>query len=253
MGCEWSRVYTQGMSASVELIWAGRVLADELRPLRFSDPVTHTYLTLDYAASGNEAYLQKFGGGRKRVLLLGMNPGPYGMAQTGVPFGEIAAVRDWMQLSPEIGRPADEHPKRKILGMDCSKSEVSGRRLWGLFTEKFPDAEDFFRDHLVINFCPLVWMKNSGANLTPDKIRAVEMAAVDAACQKHLRRVIEVLQPRFLIGIGGYAESQLAAAKEALGTDALTGRILHPSPASPAANRGWAEVAERQLRELGVW
>jgi len=241
------------MATVSELIKAGRILADELRPLRFSDPVTHTYLTLDYAAAGNEAYLEKFGGGRKRVLLLGMNPGPYGMAQTGVPFGEVAAVRDWMGLSPKIGKPADEHPKRKILGMDCPKSEVSGRRLWGLFSEKFPHAEGFFKDHLVINFCPLVWMKDSGANLTPDKIRAAEMAAVDAACQKHLRRVIEILQPEILIGVGGYAEAQLIAAKEAIGNDAATGRILHPSPASPAANRGWAKVAERQLREIGVW
>ncbi len=30
------------------------------------------------------------------------------------------------------------------------------------------------------------------------------------------------------------------------------GRILHPSPASPAANRGWAEVATSQLKALGV-
>jgi single-strand selective monofunctional uracil DNA glycosylase len=235
------------------LIAAGRELADELRPLRFSDPVTHTYLTLDYAAAGHEAYLEKFGGSRKRVLLLGMNPGPYGMAQTGVPFGEIAAVRDWMGLSPEIGKPADEHPKRKILGMTCPKSEVSGRRLWGLFSEKFPSAGDFFKDHLVINFCPLVWMKDSGANLTPDKIRTAEMAEVDASCQKHLRRVIQVLSPEFLIGVGGYAEGQMIAAKETLGIVAATGKILHPSPASPAANRGWAEVAERQLREMGVW
>lgn len=241
------------MRVSIELIRGARVLADELRQLRFSDPVTHTYLTLDYAAEGHEAYLEKFGGSRKRVLLLGMNPGPYGMAQTGVPFGEIAMVRDWMGLNPKIGKPDDEHPKRKILGMDCPKSEVSGRRLWGLFSEKFPDASDFFRDHLVINFCPLVWMKDSGANLTPDKIRATEMTAVDVACQKHLRRVIELLEPEWLVGVGAYAETQLAIAKDALGVGAKTGRILHPSPASPAANRGWAEVAERQLRELGVW
>jgi len=29
--------------------------------------------------------------------------------------------------------------------------------------------------------------------------------------------------------------------------------VLHPSPASPAANRGWGEAATRQLVELGVW
>ena len=241
------------MNVSNELIRGARVLADELRPLRFSDPVTHTYLTLDYAGAGHEAYLAKFGGSRKRVLFLGMNPGPYGMAQTGIPFGEIAAVRDWMGLSPEIGKPADEHPKRKISGMDCLKSEVSGRRLWGLFAEKFPNAEDFFAEHLVMNFCPLIWMKDAGANLTPDKIRATEITAVDAACQKYLRLVIELLEPEWLIGVGTYAETQLGIARDVLGIRAKTGRILHPSPASPAANRGWAEAAKRQLRELKVW
>jgi len=235
------------------LIQVGRELADELRPLQFSDPVTHTYLTVDYARAGYEAYLEKFANTKKRTLMLGMNPGPYGMAQTGVPFGEIATVRDWMELSPEIGQPDNEHPKRKISGMDCEKSEVSGRRLWGLFAERFPNAKDFFKNHLVINFCPLIWMKDTGANLTPDKIRAVEMSPVDAACQKHLRRLIEILEPQYLIGVGAYAENQMRTAQEYLGGTATIGKILHPSPASPAANRGWAEVAERQLKEIGVW
>lgn len=241
------------MGTSAELIRAGRELADELRPLVFSDPVSYTYLTVDYAREGYEGYLRKFGGSKKRVLMLGMNPGPFGMAQTGVPFGEIAAVRDWMGLQPEIEKPENEHPKRKIMGMDCPKSEVSGKRLWGLFSERFPNAEDFFRDYLAINFCPLIWMKETGANLTPDKIKASEMVAVDIACQKHLRRLIEILEPEYLIGVGAYAEKQMLAAKGELGVDAKVGKILHPSPASPAANRGWAEAAERQLGELGIW
>lgn len=241
------------MSLSSKLIRAGRDLADELRPLKFSGPVTHTYLTVDYARAGYEGYLARFGASKKRVLMLGMNPGPYGMAQTGVPFGEIDAVKNWMGLNPEIGRPENEHPKRKISGMACERSEVSGRRLWGLFSERFPNAEDFFKEHLVMNFCPLVWMKDTGANLTPDKIRAEEMKPVDAACQRHLLRVIELLDPQYLIGVGAYAEKKLVAARDELGHRAETGKILHPSPASPAANRGWAEAARRQLHELGVW
>ena len=241
------------MGISSHLIEAGRKLADELRPLEFSDPVTHTYLTVDHAREGCEAYLENFGNTKKRVLMLGMNPGPFGMAQTGVPFGEVAMVRDWMGLSPEIGKPEHEHPKRPITGMECPKSEVSGRRLWGLFSEKFPKAQDFFKDHLVINFCPLIWMKDTGANLTPDKIRAAEMAPVEVACQRHLKALIECLEPEYLIGVGAYAEKKMLAAQEELGTTAHVGKILHPSPASPAANRGWAEVAERQLNEMGVW
>ncbi|MDP4626413.1 MAG: single-stranded DNA-binding protein [Akkermansiaceae bacterium] len=238
------------MKISEKLILAGRELADELRPLEFSDPVTHTYLTVDYAAEGYEGYLEKFGNSKKRVLMLGMNPGPFGMAQTGVPFGEIAMVRDWMGLKPKIGKPEKEHPKRKVLGMDCPKSEVSGRRLWGCFSEKFPVAKDFFKDHLAINFCPLIWMKDTGANLTPDKIRAAEMAPVDAACQKHLRKLIEVLEPEYLIGVGAYAEKRMEEAKAELGCGGVVAKILHPSPASPAANRGWAEAAEKQLKAI---
>ncbi|MFK7850119.1 MAG: uracil-DNA glycosylase family protein [Akkermansiaceae bacterium] len=241
------------MGRSSELIDAGRELADELRPLRFSDPVSHTYLTVDYASEGYEGYLEKFGDSKKRVLMLGMNPGPYGMAQTGVPFGEVDSVRDWMGLSPEISKPKKEHPKRPISGMECQRSEVSGRRLWGLFSEKFPNPCDFFKDHLVINFCPLIWMKDTGANLTPDKIKAAEMVPVDEACMKHLRCLIEILEPERLIGVGAYAEKKLITVRDEIGSTAKTGKILHPSPASPAANRGWAEAAEKQLRDLGIW
>ncbi|MGJ8644038.1 MAG: uracil-DNA glycosylase family protein [Luteolibacter sp.] len=239
-----------------KLIEVGRELSDELRPLKFSDPVTHTYLTTDYAKAGYEGYLKKFGNSKKRVLMLGMNPGPFGMAQTGVPFGEVALVKDWMGLAPKIGTPENEHPKRKVLGMDCPKSEVSGRRLWGYFSEKFPKAEDFFKDHLAINFCPLIWMKDTGANLTPDKIRAAEMVPVNEACQKHLRKLIEILEPEYLIGIGAYAEKRMEEARAELGYEATVAKILHPSPASPAANRGWAEAAEKQLKAIlgeDVW
>lgn len=234
------------------LIAAARTLADRLRPLPFAG-ASHVYLPLDYAREPHEAYLQRFGGGKKRVVFLGMNPGPFGMAQTGVPFGEIAAVRDWMGISAAVGKPAAEHPKRPVQGFACPKSEVSGRRLWGLFAERYPRAEDFFADHFVLNFCPLVWMSATGANLTPDKLPAAEMEPVEAACLDHLVRALEILEPQYLIGVGGYAEERLKAAAARIGSAAVLGRVLHPSPASPAANRGWAEAAEKQLRAQGVW
>lgn len=240
-------------TVSATLISASRRLSDALRPLRFSAPVDVVYLPTDYARRPHEVYLERFGNSRKRVVLLGMNPGPWGMAQTGVPFGEIASVRDWMGIDEKVERPLCEHPKRPIEGFGCTRSEVSGRRLWGLFAQRYSRAGDFFRNHFVLNYCPLVWMKESGANLTPDKLPAAEMVPVEAACDVHLREVLAVLDPDFLVGIGGFAEVRLRLAADVLGLGAKVVRILHPSPASPAANRGWAEVAMRQLVGEGVW
>jgi single-strand selective monofunctional uracil DNA glycosylase len=228
-------------------------LAAALRDLQFSPPVACVYRTLDYAWHPHRQYLERYGSGTKRVVFLGMNPGPYGMAQTGVPFGEVAVVRDWMGIETAVGKPDPEHPKRPVEGFACGRSEVSGRRLWGLFAERFDDADGFFKQHFVLNYCPLVWMSATGANLTPDKLPAAEMLPVEEACQQHLREVIEILKPQFLVGVGGFAEERLKRAAEAVGSHAKVGRVLHPSPASPAANRGWAEAAQKQLDALGVW
>ena len=242
------------MEASMnELVASSLRLADELRELKFSPPVSHVYHTLDYTKEAHHLYLVRYGSGKKRVIFLGMNPGPYGMAQTGVPFGEVAAVRDWMGIEMLIGKPLEEHPKRPIEGFDCKRSEVSGRRLWGLFAGKFGTAEVFFKDHFVLNYCPLVWMSATGANLTPDKLSTSEMVPVENACMKHLQEVISLLKPDYLIGIGGFAEERLRRAVGQLNIHPKVGKILHPSPASPAANRGWAAAAQRQMEVQEIW
>lgn len=243
------------MSLAEEVIKAADALSAALRPLRFGTPVTHVYNPLEYARAVFATYVRKFVDGPKRVVFLGMNPGPFGMTQTGVPFGEIAAVRDWMGITAPVGRPPHEHPKRPIEGFSCRRSEVSGRRLWGWAAARFGPAEAFFRECFVVNYCPLVFLEETGRNRTPDKIPAAEMAPVTAACDKHLQHVLQLLQPEWVLGVGGFAEKRLAAALSALDWEdrVRLGSILHPSPASPAANRGWAEAVDRQLAELGVW
>ena len=236
-----------------KLIASTERLATALRDLKFSPPVACVYRPLDYAWPAHLRYLKLYGSGKKRVIFLGMNPGPFGMAQTGVPFGEVTAVRDWMGIEMPIEKPEIEHPKRPIDGFQCKRSEVSGRRFWGLFADRFVDANVFFKDHFVLNYCPLVWMSHTGANLTPDKISVTETAPVEEACLEHLREVIAILNPEWLIGVGGFAEERLRRAAVIGGSSAVVGRILHPSPASPAANRGWAEIASRQLQDHGVW
>lgn len=237
------------MSATA-LIAAARDLSAAVGKMRFAPPVTHVYNPLDYAWNIHEAYLRRYADGRKRVVFLGMNPGPFGMVQTGVPFGEIEAVRDWLGLEGPVGRPEQVNPKRIVEGFACARSEVSGRRLWGLFRERFGSADAFFAGHFVANYCPLAFF-DEGRNLTPDKLPPIEQTALLAACDAHLRALVAAHEPEWVIGVGTWAE---ARARVALGGVKLRiGRILHPSPASPAANRGWAEAASRQLFEAGVW
>lgn len=237
------------MSRPRTLKGVSRRLSKTLASLRFRAPVTHVYDPTTYARALHEAYLERFGGGRPEAVLLGMNPGPWGMAQTGVPFGEIAAVRDWMRLSGPVKKPRQEHPKRPVEGLSCSRSEVSGRRLWGWAAERFGAAEDFFGRFFVANYCPLSFMEASGKNRTPDKLPADEREPLFAACDQALGELVHILEPTWVLGVGKFAEDR---ARLVLGDRGLRiGRILHPSPASPLANKGWAEAAEKQLTKLG--
>jgi len=225
-------------------------LRDDLEPLEFAPPVTHVYNPLRYARASLDLYLDRFAQPTKEVILVGMNPGPWGMAQTGVPFGEIDAVRDWLGIEAPVGRPEDEHPKRVVEGFDCTRNEVSGRRLWGWARERFGTPDAFFDRFFVHNYCPLAFLEESGRNRTPDKLKKDERDALFGACDRALRRAVEALAPRWVIGIGKFAEDRARASLE--GLDVEIGRILHPSPASPAANRGWAEQAEEELAAMGI-
>jgi single-strand selective monofunctional uracil DNA glycosylase len=202
--------------------------------------------------------VKRYGATPKRVVLLGMNPGPFGMMQTGVPFGEIAAVRDWMGVREPVKQPAHAHPRRPIEGFECKRSEVSGRRLWGWAAARFGMAEQFFADWFVLNYCPLAFLEASGRNFTPDKLPAALLAKVYEASDRHLATALTALAPDFAIGIGAFAERRIRAVLEsdlvdgAVARQMRAGQILHPSPASPAANRGWVEAAEAQLAALGV-
>lgn len=233
------------------LIAAAKRLRVATNNLKFAHPVTHVYNPLHYAWRAHEMYLRRFGGNRKRVVFLGMNPGPFGMAQTGIPFGQIAAVRDWLGIEAKIDSPPNPHPKRPITGFQCTRSEVSGERLWGLFRKRFGIADRFFQEHMVMNYCPLAFLEESGRNRTPDKLPAKEREKLFAACDEHLRTIVEILQPEWLIGVGDFAASR---SREVF-TDARPriGQILHPSPACPASNNNWGGKVTEQLRSLGVW
>lgn len=227
-----------------------RALAEAVSDLSFDAPISHVYNPLIYARRSHEQYVKRFAKPACEVLLLGMNPGPWGMAQTGVPFGEVSLVRDWMGVEAQVDTPEVEHPKRPVTGFACTRSEVSGARLWGWAQDRFGAPENFFPRFYVHNYCPLSFMEESGRNFTPDKLKATARAPLYAACDEALQRLVDYLKPKYCLGVGGFAEKRIQAAVPEY--NGVVGKIPHPSPASPAANRGWAAIAEKALVEVGV-
>lgn len=236
--------------ASSRLAEISRRLSASCDALSFSPPVAYVYDPLAHARDPHERYLARWGTGQKRVLFLGMNPGPFGMVQTGVPFGDVASVRDFLGIEGRVGRPPREHPLRPVLGFACPRAEVSGQRLWGWVARRFESPERFFRDHFVHNYCPLAFLEAGGKNLTPDRLNAGEQAPLFAACDAALVEIVEALGCRHVVGVGAFAERR--ARRALLGAGVGVSAILHPSPASPRANRGWAPAIERQLEEAGL-
>lgn len=241
-----------GRSAShaTKILKAAQQLADELDAIDFSEAVEWVYNPFRYAYESYAAYVKLAVTGPRSVFFLGMNPGPWGMAQTGVPFGEVAAVKEWLQIDAPVSKPDREHPKRPIEGLACKKSEVSGRRFWGLMRDRFETPQAFFENHFVSNYCPLAFMSETGANITPDKLPVSLRAQIETHCDHHLQVLLEVLEPEWMIGIGGFAEQCFHRCDPKEGK---VGRILHPSPASPVANRDWAGTAISQMVKQKVW
>lgn len=234
------------------LVRAAARLRDALEALPPATPFV--YDPLVYAWGAHEAYLRKYGeaGPTGRVLLVGMNPGPHGMGQTGVPFGDVGWVRDWMGIEAPVAQPAKPHPKRPVSGFACTRREPSGSRLYAWAQSRFGSAATFFQHYFVVNYCPLLFYDADGGNVTPPQLGAAARAAVEAPCDAHLAEAIRAVSPRLVVGVGGFAEASARRVVQAQRLDVPVGVVLHPSPASPAANRGWAEQAERQLAALGA-
>jgi single-strand selective monofunctional uracil DNA glycosylase len=233
---------------SKRLITITRELSKSASALSFCEPVAYVYNPLDYAWKSHKSFLKKFGDGEGRVLLIGMNPGPWGMAQTGVPFGEVNAVREFLGIQEKVKQPDLVHPKRPVQGFDCTRSEVSGRRVWEWAKDRFGTAEQFFSQFYICNYCPLCFMEEGGKNRTPDKLKQEERDAVFEVCDVALRKFVDVLEPSKIVGIGGFAKKR---AMKTLGRGDIE-TILHPSPASPMANRGWAPQIEKQFEAMGI-
>jgi single-strand selective monofunctional uracil DNA glycosylase len=236
----------------MSLVRVSRELGAACDAMVFGPPTTHVYNPLVYARAPHEAFLERYGRGPKEILLIGMNPGPFGMAQTGVPFGDPAMVRDWIGIEGRVDAPPNVHPKRPIEGFACKRSEVSGTRLWGWARDRFGTPERFFARFFVTNYCPLVFMEESARNRTPDKLPVAERVPLFRACDRAIAEIVRLLEPKFVIGVGAFGAARAEVALAEMDSKPIIATMLHPSPASPRANRGWAAQAEADLRAAGV-
>ncbi len=225
-------------------------LLDELRPLKFKAPVSHVYNPLEYARAPYSQYLRRFAKSPKEVVLIGMNPGPWGMVQTGIPFGEVTAVREWLEIEAAVDPPAKMHPKRPVTGFQCRRSEVSGKRIWGWAQKRFKTPQNFFVRFFIANYCPLQFIEAGGRNRTPNQLRAAERRPLFEACDRALHRTIERLKPAYVVGVGQFTRERARLALPDL--EVIIGGITHPSPANPKANRGWEAIIEKEFAELGI-
>lgn len=240
------------MAAIDDLVDAIRRLGQECGELIFEPPADYVYNPLEYAWEPQEAYLRRYAHVGVEGILVGMNPGPFGMLQTGVPFGDIRMVRDWLGIEGSVGQPPKQHPKRPVQGFAIKRGEVSGHRVWGWARERFETPERFFRRFFVYNYCPLGFFNAEGANITPDALRGPARDALFAACDTALSETLRILRPKAAIGIGRFAEQRVRNVAEPMGIE--VGNVTHPSPANPRSNAGggWGVHMDVAAAQLGI-
>ncbi|KAK2580204.1 hypothetical protein KPH14_012465 [Odynerus spinipes] len=232
---------------SERLLLIEQELCQKLNSINFRSSIEYVYNPIIYAFEVHAMYVKNYCNGYKKILFLGMNPGPWGMSQTGVPFGEISMVRDWLKLSGFVGKPPREHPDRKVTGFDCTRSEVSGKRLWGLFREMCGTPQNFFKHCYVHNYCPIALMDRKGKNITPAELKGEEQKLLYELCDEALTSIIQLLNVEIVVGIGRFAEKRAQIAVRTAKLSVLW--ISHPSPRS-VGNQNWDEKTKKRLYDL---
>ena len=228
-------------------------LVKDLFDINFTESkVKYISNPIEHAKEPHVKFLETYLDGKKSVLFLGMNPGPWGMCQTGVPFGEVQYCKNWLKICGYVRKPTNCHPKRPIQGFACKRREVSGERFWKFFEDKCKTPEVFFKNCFVYNYCPLAFMGESGKNVTPPEIGEGKRMLINNLCDKALVDVIDLLGISSVIGVGKFAETRANRIKKKFNLKISVHSLLHPSPASPAANKGWSDIAEETLRNINI-
>ncbi|HVM45249.1 MAG TPA: uracil-DNA glycosylase family protein [Candidatus Thermoplasmatota archaeon] len=197
----------------------------------------YAYHPLAYAWDPHERFLRAYGEAQGRAVFVGMNPGPWGMAQTGVPFADVAWAHGWMGIIGDVGQPERAHPKRPVLGYASTRSDPSGGKFYGWAKRRFGTAERFFAEFFVLNYCPLLFLEEGGRNVPLPQLRKQDLERLAPACDAWLREALDALAPRLVLPMGAFVEARVRAAAG----EAPVRAVRHPSPANPANNAGWGE------------
>ncbi|XP_033227420.1 single-strand selective monofunctional uracil DNA glycosylase isoform X2 [Belonocnema kinseyi] len=223
-------------------------LSTKLSEIKFKAPIDYIYNPIEYAHDVHSNYVHTYCQGTKKILFLGMNPGPWGMSQNGVPFGEVSMAKEWLKMSGKIQKPPREHPERKITGFDCTRKEVSGLRFWGFFRDLCEKPENFFRHSYVHNYCPLAFMTSNARNITPADIKTEEQKKLLKICDDVLEEIFKLLKVEIVIGIGRFVEER---AKIVMRNGKINIKVIYMAHPSPRAlhNENWPEKAKATLED----
>ncbi|XP_075222511.1 single-strand-selective monofunctional uracil-DNA glycosylase [Lycorma delicatula] len=229
-------------------------LTSENIEVKLNPPVEYIYNPLEYAFEVHSNFVNKFCNEKKQLLFLGMNPGPWGMMQTGVPFGDINTVKNWLKLSGNITEPHRQHPNKRVKGFDCKRVEVSGKRFWSLaqhLSNNNPNT--FFSNSFLHNYFPLVLLSSTGKNITPADLKSSDQKLIQNICNESLLEILAHLQVKYVIAIGRFAERRVVSLlKNKNVTDIKVVYISHPSPRNPASNKDWLHITLQHLNNFDL-
>ncbi|KAH8271369.1 hypothetical protein KR018_007666 [Drosophila ironensis] len=249
--CGQGTAFTSGLFSQPTWLRFSQIEEDLNKALEELEPASNIaciYNPLVYASRLHGDYLRRYLSGPKKLVLVGMNPGPNGMGQTGIPFGNVRTVKVMMQLSGTVDKPAVEHPKRPVVGLDCHIEEPSGVRLWELFLRLSGNMDTFSQQCFVHNFCPLAFFDEAGRNLTPSELKGTYKTRIRDLCLEALEQQLALLKPTIVVAVGEYVHSVLKRSDYCKSDSISVLRLAHPSPRS-VNNTNWPEKAEAFLVE----
>ena len=199
----------------------------ELDELKFFPPCFYVYNPLSYCFESFKIYFEYLNTEEEINLFFGINPGPFGMAQTGIPFGDKETVKNYLKIEPkiDIDKIPKQHPKKQILGLEVKRVEKSGRIFWGVIKEFYPEKYDFFKSNFVLNFCPLCFLDEQGRNITPKVLRKEDQIALYKILEIFMLKLFKLIKIKKLIAIGDETFSYL----NALNTKLKIQTIIHPA------------------------